>query len=258
MPQDLPKTVVRLINACWKSNPDERPTFEEVMRAMPTVMIDSAIPQPELAELWTSLCPANEVRTQVPFDEFSTAMIKKLRADEPFAPSLFRELFATKVDGEPVVDYEVVGKVVRFLPTFSLTNEWFQEVVNLVKQEWFWGQVSSTESQKKLVSGDKRRFIIRWSSQAPHYTISIRNTNTKDPVAHRRILRREDSPEVELERDMLSLKKGTYKSIQELVKLCEKKLKLKPLAGGPFEWIFLANPYSMEGSDAYATDLRIK
>lgn len=132
---------------------------------------------------------------------------------------------------------QFLGRVLGFLPELKKGREWFAYLENLCRQPWFWGDTSSRAAYKALVPAPSRSFMVRFSGQAPWYTISFKEKGGN--VLHRRIIRNYGEEAVKFENGDIHPRAGeTFPSLPHMISAIQPLMRWKPLQGGPTWWIF--------------------
>lgn len=168
-----------------------------------------------------------------------------------------RELFAVTGPRGEFVSIEKFGRVLGFLPELKRGREWFANLENLCRQPWFWADTSSRDAYRALVPAPSRSFMVRFSGQAPWFTVSFKDKGGN--VLHRcvgllfvfllffcfslcvcrRIMRSYGAEEVRFENsDLHPRASETFPSLPHLISAFQPLMRWKPLQGGPTWWIF--------------------
>lgn len=101
----------------------------------------------------------------------------------------------------------------------------------------YYGDMSSQAATKALAPAPARSFLVRFSTQAPNFTISFKYTDGN--VLHRRILRKYGEEAVVFENpDIHPAAKKSYASLPHLVAALMPVMHWTPVNGSQFWYIF--------------------
>lgn len=244
--QECPKSLQQLLTACWAGDFQDRPSFEEVLECFDYVLVDCAISSSAAGrKFWKKrfVDAASGVMEEVPWKDFHAAFwadfalpIQNEEEDRVHYKCV-RELFAVTTPQGEFVSLERFGRVLGFLPELKRGRQWFQHVTDLCRQPWFWGDTSSRDAYKALVPASSRSFMVRFSGQAPWYTVSFKEKSGQ--VLHRRIIRKYGDESVKFENaDIHPRAAETFSSLPHMIETIQPLMRWKALQGGPTWWIF--------------------
>jgi len=83
LPKHTPKNLARLIQSCWAFDPDERPSFIEVLPILELVLLGAAVEDPHGRQLWKTFffqtktydhCTVNKLMTHVDWADFMSML----------------------------------------------------------------------------------------------------------------------------------------------------------------------------------------
>jgi serine/threonine protein kinase len=200
-PGTLP-SISALMKRCWAPDPIYRPTFEEIIRALDEILIESTITDPVARTFWrTHFYSAKKgLQEEVPWGEFLAKLSQSADID------ITREtqyklcaLMAThntsaQTDPTPVVTMERLQLLTSwfgpfFLPTHITT---LQEMAKLQQLEWFHGNISKDVAERRLRARIDNTFLVRLSLNDPAATpFTISRVRGNRPT-HKRVTRLPD------------------------------------------------------------------
>jgi len=195
-----------LLNKCWHQDPLQRPNFDEMLKSN---IFDEVIIDHSISELnhrgrhfWKMVFPG---KYDIPWPVFLKAITQFCRWPVPGGPrtganagsSLTAEDIETRqkcLKAMLKADGSTVSKDVVTIENFGQMLDWFgplehnllERVYQLVKQDYFWGFLSTSDADKTL---DRKAgtYLVRFSnSERGVYTLSVITKDLK--IANLRIL----------------------------------------------------------------------
>eukprot|EP01117_Protostelium_nocturnum_P020521 TRINITY_DN9271_c0_g1_i1.p1 TRINITY_DN9271_c0_g1~~TRINITY_DN9271_c0_g1_i1.p1 ORF type:complete len:640 (-),score=197.14 TRINITY_DN9271_c0_g1_i1:51-1970(-) len=177
-----------VIESCWATDPEERPSFETIHNTL-TGMKASLPPDLTLGTLKNTfrtknLTPEEKIKLKfqdgnLPWTAFATVLKEVLSAD----PEDIAQLKYVLVSGNNRVEIANWENLLGWFKPLNLENASIEatkpdgykisEVANIVGKPWFYGFVSSQRATSALVNHFTDCFLIRFSSNAGFYTLSI-------------------------------------------------------------------------------------
>eukprot|EP01100_Stratorugosa_tubuloviscum_P013771 TRINITY_DN708_c0_g3_i1.p1 TRINITY_DN708_c0_g3~~TRINITY_DN708_c0_g3_i1.p1 ORF type:complete len:542 (+),score=245.95 TRINITY_DN708_c0_g3_i1:107-1732(+) len=267
-PQILP-SLRSLIEDCWAPLPANRPSFAQIIQRLDIAMIDCAIQDDLGRQIWRSNFLGQEI---VDWDnQFKERFATFLRLQAPPRPSLtilaapptqeiqwncLREIFGQK-DNDPslknppmVVQIERFGRMVELFGPLTRstgsTPTFVDNIVTLLRQLWFHGDISTNQAQALLTKEKKGTFLVRFSSSQAGFTISkITKDNT---ISHQRIDITHDGECSITIKTKKGPKKFQERTLIQFINAVKSDLGLKIICpGSPYESIFGAPKTANEG-----------
>jgi len=242
IPADCPERLRKLVEVCWAHEPTNRPSFENILPVFDTIIIESVISDTKGREMWKKMFVKEKLLEKVPWDQFAAGFASffgdSTRDLEDVSYKCLKALLAN--DNLQQVTIENFG---RFLEWFGPMEspDILDRVKNLLKQEWFHGEISATEAENLLTKKDNKKgtFLVRFSSREPgSYAITVVAKEKK--VKHYRIYHKPG----------LRYVIGTTEcqSIDDIINNYKHELYIKhPCPGSRFEEIFLTKPKKPSG-----------
>lgn len=258
-----------LITRCWHSNPSVRPSFSEIVQRIDIIIVDLAIEDSMGRRFWKEFFLTKDI---VPWNDFLNAISKLLGLIPPqnsslpmtyilnHCPEVLRDsnteleincLKAILADeskshhhtshqpnDDLVVSSEKFGNILQFFGPLMINNpnehSMIQKIRLLMVELWFHGDISTPESENRLIKKPEGTFLVRFSTSSPGcYTIS-KVSKTDHTIKHQKI---HHVPGGDFEVN------GThYRSLQELIRGESENLHLLYSCGGSrFLPIFVQN-----------------
>ena len=177
-----PKSVRMLAEQCWHVDPEKRPSFDRILQKFDKILTDCAIFDDTGRIFWTSNFISQEdgLMTCVPFEQFEEKWMEFFhdsnQFSKPHPQRVLKHIFCEQLQGEEVVTLPHFGETVGFFvpltpPGTDEEASWIFQVMNIVKEPWFWG--ADTEKAKEVLrSKPDGTFLVRFSSSPSDYTLS--------------------------------------------------------------------------------------
>lgn len=241
---ECPDSVRQLCEDCWEAEPEDRPTFEQVLRRFDEILIDSACFDPLGRALWKKqfLSSRDGLREDVSWSEFVKSFNKyfgsnsvDLESSEMFYGDCMKELFAKRINGKFRVTLPNFGNMLGFFNPLSNNGVWITNVCSLMSKAWFWGETDGSGAHKALSTAAPGTYLIRFSGTPSNYTISFRQGGQ---VWHTRINHAYQGDTFVL--DTTAAQGKTYKSLYEIISAMTSMKDGLQIAceGGPYSSIF--------------------
>lgn len=234
IPQDCPSEKLRkLIAACWDPNPQKRPSFERIIPLFDEIIIESIIKDKHGRALWRkNFNSKGKLQEVVPWKAFVIGLCSLFKQRLPKDPNdiRFKCLKALLVkSSDDTVSIESFGSFLQWFGPME-GMDILDRVVDLLKKNWFHGDISS-ETAERLLSNEKRgTFLARFSSRDPGcYAISVYSQGGR--LKHFRVYHKPGLKYL--------IGKSECNSLNDIISRYHKELFLKtPCPGSPYEHIF--------------------
>eukprot|EP01095_Lingulamoeba_sp_RSL-Kostka_P001906 TRINITY_DN126_c1_g1_i1.p1 TRINITY_DN126_c1_g1~~TRINITY_DN126_c1_g1_i1.p1 ORF type:complete len:324 (+),score=123.75 TRINITY_DN126_c1_g1_i1:92-1063(+) len=238
IPDTCPERLAVLIQACWDSEPANRPTFTEIVPQFDAIIVDAIINDKNGRRLWSKYFMKDKLRETVSWKNFVIAFTNLFKSRAPKNPddTRWKCLKALLTDSNEKVSVEQFSRILEwFGPLEGL--DILDRVEDVLKKEWFHGEISSSDSEKKLSREKKGTFLVRFSSRDPGcYAISVVSQGGR--LKHYRIYHKPGL-------DYL-IGKSECDSLETIIEKYRKDLYLKyPCPGSPYEEIFSTDPVNI-------------
>jgi serine/threonine protein kinase len=204
MPQHLTTeepNLVRLIEQCWEDDPNMRPSFSFIVKALVRIYLSNALKEEGSIKMWKQYF-GTKVKGVSPMDFYSAIWNTLQQVDPPDAtspPAFYVKqkcLEAVSFTTSKTMDIERFGLILQWYGPLCSPNQnrsaFFDRIVSILKNKWFHGELSSQEAENILLAqNDKGRcdFLVRASlnTQYPFSMSRIEGAKAKRSFAHYRI-----------------------------------------------------------------------
>jgi len=230
-----------LIQRCWAPNPADRPAFSEIVHKLDHIIVDSAIDDPVGRQFWKENFLAKD---PVPWSDFLNAFGKLLRllptqhSNLPLTwvlthkPEVLKDSPTLEIDvkclkailadeskkgseneDDSLVSLEKFGNILKWfgpLVNAQDTQNILVKIRNLMTEPWFHGDISTNESESRLLNKNEGTFLVRFSTSTPGcFTIS-KVSLSDSTIKHQKIQR--------LPNGAFEIGGHAYRSLQDLVR----------------------------------------
>jgi serine/threonine protein kinase len=225
IPESCPPTLRALMEKCWDPVPSKRPSFVDVLSEIDGILIEGLLIDPQAIAFWKKNFNTAE---KVPFKEFC----QKISDHYKLVVESDSEIGLCLKDLLERNDHVTVDNLGNFLQWFGpFDGQLITRVVELLREKWFHGDISSAEAEKLLKSEPKGTYLVRFSTREPgSYAISSR---TKDQIKHFRVMHKAGENYV--------IGARSFDSLHNLLKLIAADIGLKKkqaCPGSKYEQIF--------------------
>ena len=151
------------IKACLSAIPNQRPTFATLLPKLEAILFDDVT----MLKLWRRL----DRNWKVSWDSFWHEFLDMCGTiPERYSKyeGLFKELLALS-------DEDIFDRLHRLLYWFSPLSDstLFDKIVELCKEEWFYGFITSEETPNVLQRSKEGGFLVRFSKTVPVGSYSL-------------------------------------------------------------------------------------
>lgn len=196
IPEGCVESLKSLMEDCWAPNPNDRPSFEDIISRINLVIIDCAIRDEVGRQFWTKYFPD---KTTVYWSEFQHNLLQFCGMPEKFKEhnnialkALVADTPNETINTQPIVRIERFGQVVGWFGPMEANcrdivdeNSCFDRMRRLCQKAWFHGDTAMEESQQRLAGLPSGTFLVRFStSHHGCYTISSTSNTT---IKHQRV-----------------------------------------------------------------------
>mmetsp|Transcript_28558 Transcript_28558/g.71798 ORF Transcript_28558/g.71798 Transcript_28558/m.71798 type:complete len:494 (-) Transcript_28558:138-1619(-) len=239
IPPDTPPSISQLLQKCWAKDPEERPSFAEIINLLDSIMVDVAINDEAGRQLWKHNFLGKE---EVTWDDFKKVIYRyasktdnkvtdiKLKCLEVLLTEQSKKLMGNK----NVVNLEKFGKLLAWFgplvpPKGSNVTPMLSKVHTILRSEWFHGDINNQEAEDRLNGQKYGCFLIRFSSVAGCFTISSQSKEKR--VIHQRI--------AHVPGEGFHFWNKKYETLQDLIDKEKTKFKFKtPCPGSKYQYLF--------------------
>ena len=249
IPDGTHPALTALLGKCWHENPEERPLFENILKALEEVTLQISFPDTPTREFWRRLCVREKKYDlhRLPFASFAIHLWQELKlpAANP-KTATYKCMHALLAERQPHDEVEMIsmqrlshfcywfGSLFQERPADSIVDK----VQMICNEPWFHGDISKEESEK-LITGKKHYFLIRLSLTDPHTTpFTISKTDSEGKISHQRVYSRDSGSSYYI---VAKPNEVSAPSLAALIKAIKKSLG-KPVESTRFRAFFLAEP----------------
>lgn len=243
IPKDCPTSISSLLRQCWTKDPQDRPSFTEIINFLDNIMVDVALNDPDGRQLWKQHFLGKE---EVAWKEFQKA-IKYIVNDTSEIKFKCLHMVLTEqskflMGNKEAVSLDKFGKILSWFGPLIAPNKkvqpMFQKVYETLKENWFHGDINTQEAEERLKDREVGSFLIRFSSVAGCFTISSLNKEKK--IIHQRI--------AHVAGEGFHFWSKKYDNLEDLIKAeREKHLFLSPCTGNKYASLFAVEPTNLGG-----------
>ncbi|KAF2077940.1 hypothetical protein CYY_000741 [Polysphondylium violaceum] len=229
IPIDTLPSLRHLIQTCWDHNPQNRPSFSEILFRLNEILIDCAIEFDDGRKYWKEhfLLPKQELLEEVEWSDFEKTL-RQLHLPfnanatpidySPLKDLLVQQSHQTVQKTKQVVTMERFDKVMKWFGSFfEASNSGIDVIENINKlsaKVWFHGDIYREQATARLLKAPEGSFLIRLSSTEPKtcpFTLSMKNNQ------HRRIQLIDENSFTGFK---IQGKTAVYNTLIELVEKC--------------------------------------
>jgi len=259
MPQQLisdESNLVRLIEQCWEDDPNTRPSFSFIVKALVRIYLSSALKEEGAIKMWKQHF-GTKVKGVSPMEFYSAIWNTLQQVDPPDAtspPTFYVKqkcLEAISLIGSKTIDIERFGLILQWYGPLISANQnrsaFFDRIESIIKNKWYHGELTSQEAENILLSQNEKGkydYLVR-ASLNPQYPFSmsrIEGNKSKRSFAHYRIAYSRSTGEFSM---LFESKAGLKQEIRSdsltsFVKTARSTLGLKkPIASTKYAYIFV-------------------
>eukprot|EP01087_Luapelamoeba_hula_P000429 TRINITY_DN1031_c0_g1_i1.p1 TRINITY_DN1031_c0_g1~~TRINITY_DN1031_c0_g1_i1.p1 ORF type:complete len:938 (+),score=189.16 TRINITY_DN1031_c0_g1_i1:209-3022(+) len=180
IPEGTSTGCANLIKACWADNPDDRPSFKDILeqRLFEKILIESEISDPSAAAFWGEFFCTERRPSWL---EFWACLVRHLQPKEvPSERDPKLELFKLALlDGDgkdpdgPKISRDNFNKFVAYYGPFELPGM-IDRLQIMVKCPYFHGDLSKKAALNQLAKTKKTgMFLVRYGTNAGDFIISV-------------------------------------------------------------------------------------
>ncbi len=239
-----PGRLKKLIQKSWEPEPKSRPSMAKVVKELEEVILDVTLQDHDARKMWRDKLGGENV---VAWPKVAACIRDTLQFTEkissfdnfdsmPIEFQCLHELVVRKGKGKkikhakagnaPVVKVKQFGEMVQYFGPFD--RDFLHRLKSLLTSKWFHGAVSQEDAESSLQRADSHSFLIRFSSNAPNFTLSVKG---KKQIEHHRILN--------ITGKGFHIWSAMYKDLHAIVaEGVKKKLFKRPCLGSPYEFLY--------------------
>lgn len=201
IPEHMHPSLKQLMERCWHPDPSARPSFQEILPIIDSVLIDCLIDDPYANQFWKSHFLG---KTHVPWGEFAKHFLAMLKLGAPNPKDqnlqcLHKILAEQNTDPNPsdseMVRLEKFASIINWFGPIVLDHKGFSILDKMrvsMQKEWFHGDISKDAAEDLLAGQQKGTFLVRTSNTEKNAPFTISKVNKKGKINHQRIHKRPD------------------------------------------------------------------
>jgi len=172
--RNYPESLLELCESCWQTQAQRRPSFEDIIPMLNDILVDCAIQDEKGRKFWKDNyidghMYTSELSTER-HDEFALDFLTSLDPKPsrgPYDVEVVKSLFVKS----HVINVQQFGRVLQYFP--PLSKNWLEAAQKMVEQPWFFGQLTQSKANFRLIGCKEGTYLARYSTSAPgRYTIS--------------------------------------------------------------------------------------
>jgi len=180
IPDDCPKELVDTIKACWHSNPQERPSFQELINksTIDNIVLSRVFgPDQSLGrECWCRLC-LEKVKASVTWDDFLKAFQQTINV--PSIADIQKECLKRLLRNDAdEVTCEKFSQMLDWIGPLTPGYELLETAVSLLGRADFFGPITGKLAEQNLRNQPPGTYLLRFSvTQSGDYAIAAIDEN---------------------------------------------------------------------------------
>jgi len=234
IPDTLHHSLRDLLNNCWDEDVSVRPSASTISGMLDNILLDVCLDEDAAKAMWSANFSG---KASISFIKFAQAFYAHVGLEYPTYPE-FDEGHKCLVAMFPG-DNVTVNQFGDFLVWFGpYNNTVLDRLVELLKEPWFFGNISREEAEAKLSDFEKKgTFLIRLSTNDPRvdpFTLSL----IRKQIMHLRIKKTPQGLRILFKKASKTIK-VTEPDLHTLIKTIKTPLALgKPCLGRKYKDIF--------------------
>jgi len=214
IPENTHPNLKSLMELCWDQDPNKRPTFQQILPLLDSVIVDCLIADPEGNRFWKSWYLGKE---HVNWGEFTRKFANLLGISEP-NPKDINFMCLKKILASPNMEGVQTDPDVVKIEKFGQLLDWFGPIIpdsgkskgiiasafspakftildkirSCMQKEWFHGDITREAAEDFLAGQPKGTFLVRTSTTDRHSPFTISKLTKKGKINHQRIQRLQD------------------------------------------------------------------
>jgi len=234
LPENMHTNLKDLLNNCWNENVSLRPSASTISGMLDEILLDVCLDEDSARNMWRTNFPG---KADVSFAKFAAAFYAHLDIEYPqYAEYDERHKCLAAMFNNDVVTVNQFGDFLVWFGPFN--NTILDRLVELLKEPWFFGDISRDEAEAKLSDFEKKgTFLIRLSTNDPRvepFTLSLITKQTM----HLRIKKTPQGLRILFKKQSKTIK-VTEPDLHSLIKTIKTPLALgKPCLGRKYKDIF--------------------
>eukprot|EP00026_Physarum_polycephalum_P006626 Phypoly_transcript_06676.p1 GENE.Phypoly_transcript_06676~~Phypoly_transcript_06676.p1 ORF type:complete len:507 (+),score=33.77 Phypoly_transcript_06676:125-1645(+) len=178
--EEIPESLRTLITECWHTDPQQRPSFKEIITRLNLILVDCVLTTPSAATFWKKIVSSGQVPEYIDWPK----LIRLLRQTiGPISDAEIHELQTLLVEKMKFAGKDFYGVT---MARFNQVEKWFgpfyepdegpriiQQLNQLAEQPWFHGEINQKNAESILAGHPEKTFLIRLSSTDPDFPFTL-------------------------------------------------------------------------------------
>jgi len=216
----------KLLNSCWDIQPNNRPTFDQIIISLNELFIETALQDEKARTFWVNNFQAKE---SVTWNNFLPAIVVNQSLNMIKNDIEIKCINAILVDSQDVVTQKQFSTILDWFGPFD--SAFSSRIRDTLALPYFFGDINASQASIFLQPHHKKTFLVRFSSQPGEYTISAKPDDKQ--ITNVRITKKGN---------YYVLGKHETTNLDKLINLIKKEYKLKhECKGSKYAKIFSVN-----------------
>lgn len=202
IPDTLEPALADLIRRCWVHTPAERPSFDTINKELDKILVYVAVKIPWAREFWIqhwqSLLDttwsnfAKELMKDLGIPPFDLSLLDQPSEDQVIIG--FKCLKALLAEKGTIPNPELTVQLVHFgrilgyfADVYTDKSNFITNIIEYLRAPWFYGNLSSHESQERLYTKPPGTFLVRFSSVAEESWFTLSQIQENQSIRHQRV-----------------------------------------------------------------------
>jgi len=226
IPNNIPINIADFLKLGWAADPKERPSFTKILKKLPKLLLPFVLNSQEAAKFWIN----NWITGEVDYEEFYQKFFSFFSKSFPTEHSeeYVKFLCFNQLLREFCLQHVSLNSLRNIMNSFgNFDFEILDRIYEIMQHEWFVGVMTKSEVVTTLKSIDKDFFFVRINASNPETPFTLTKLKNKK-ISHQRIQKTLQGYTLKIKREGHHEKELIIgNSISDLIKLYEKKLKIK-------------------------------
>jgi len=223
----------KLLNKCWDIQPDNRPTFDEIITILDDLLIETAIPDEKARIFWVNSFKRKEAVT---WSDFLSAIVTNQNLNMIKNEIEIKCMNAILADSQEMVTQKQFSAMLDWFG--PLDSSFASRIRETLALPYFFGDINATQASSFLQPCQTKSYLVRFSSQPGEYTVSTKPDDKQ--VTNVRITKRGNT---------YVLGKYEANTLDKLIYAIRKEYKLKhECKGSKYAKLFSGNDQQPQAS----------
>jgi serine/threonine protein kinase len=205
MPKHVEPRLKNLIERCWAAEPNDRPSFSDILKELDIILINVAIQDTYGRLFWTQKFLNSDRLAEAPWNKFAIELLQFLGIPIPdpldhknqtvVNLKCLRALLVRKhktselVKPPETVNIHDFGRLLNWFGPIASPDQYghtfLDKISDTLRQHWFHGDVDKEQAESLLSGKPAGQFLIRFSSIDGYFTLG--QATPERTIRHQRI-----------------------------------------------------------------------